>query len=84
MTLLRCRSLARYLCAALRASTLASRAWRGLPHGQQLRQQGKVEQQELKGCRRFGALHYAALRVKGHLPCRVQVGSRKAGRNALP
>ena len=84
LTLLRCSSLARYLRAALCASTLTSRAGRGLPHGQQLRQQGKVEQQELKCCRRFGALHYAALRVKSHLPCRMQVCGRKAGRYLLP
>lgn len=52
-------------------------AGRGLPNGQQLRQQGKVEQKQFKRCCWFRALHYAALRVKGHLPCRVQVSGRK-------
>ena len=73
------------LLGSLSGSTsLSNGAGRGLPDGQQLRQQGKVEQKQFKrGCW-FRALHYAALRVKGHLPCRVQMRRRKLRGNALP
>ena len=73
------------LAAVLARPTRAGRAaGHGPLQGQQLRQQGQVEQQQFQGCRRFRALHDAALGVKGHLPCGVQVRGRKLWGQFLP